>query len=148
MHSHTLGNILSVGRCCRVYRARALEDTALRPAQQMLLSLVCRRPGLAQEELITGLHLDKTTVAHQLTKLEEEGYIRREIPAEDGRCRLVYPTEKASAVYPRIHEAFEGFTAAILAGLDESEQAELERLTEHLRRNALALLEPEGGKEA
>ena len=147
MHSRTLGNILSVGRYCKIYRTRALEDTALRPAQQMLLSFVCRRPGLAQEELISDLHLDKTTVAHQLTKLEEEGYIRRVIPAEDGRCRLVYPTEKAAAVYPRIHEAFEGFTEAILAGLDESEQAALERLTEHLRRNALALLDGEGGKE-
>ena len=148
MRSRALGDILSVGRCCKLYRARSLGDTELRPAQQMLLSHVCRRPGLAQEELISALYLDKTTVAHQLMKLEEQGYIRREAPAEDGRCRLVYPTEKASAVYPRIHEAFEGFTAAILAGLDESEQAELERLTEHLRRNALALLEPEGGKEA
>ncbi len=147
MHSRTLGNILSIGRCCKVYRTRALEDTALRPAQQMLLSFVCRRPGLAQEELISDLHLDKTTVAHQLTKLEEEGYIRREIPAEDGRCRLVYPTEKASEVYPRIHEAFESFTAGILTGLDEDEQAALEKLTERLRRNALALLDAEGGKE-
>lgn len=147
MHSRTLGNILSIGRCCKLYRARALGDTALRPAQQMLLSLVCRRPGLAQEELISDLRLDKTTVAHQLTKLEEEGYIRREIPAEDGRCRRIYPTEKAEAVYPQIHEAFESFTEAILAGLSESEQAELGRLTDHLRRNALALLEAEGGSK-
>ena len=29
MHSRTLGNILSVGRCCKIYRTRALEDTAL-----------------------------------------------------------------------------------------------------------------------
>ena len=113
----------------------------------MLLSLVCRRPGLAQEELISDLRLDKTTVAHQLTKLEEEGYIRREIPAEDGRCRRIYPTEKAEAVYPQIHEALESFTEAILAGLSESEQAELGRLTDHLRRNALALLEAEGGSK-
>ena len=148
MHSRTLGNILSIGRCCKVYRARALEDTALRPAQQMLLSFVCRQPGLAQEELISALRLDKTTVAHQLMKLEEEGYIHREVPAEDGRCRRVYPTEKAGAIYPRIHEAFERFTAAILAGLSEGEQAELERLTERLRGNALSLLETEGGKEA
>ncbi len=145
MQSRTLGNILSIGRCCRLYRAGSLGDTELRPAQQMLLSHVCRRPGLAQEELIAALGLDKTTVAHRLMKLEEQGYIRREAPAEDARCRLVYPTEKALAVYPRIRAAFERFTEGILTGLSESEQAELERLTELLRRNALALLEPEGG---
>ena len=76
-------------------------------------------------------------------KLEEQGYIRREAPAEDGRCRRVYPTEKAEAVYPRIHGVFEDFTEGILAGLSAEEQAELERLTEILRRNALSLTEPE-----
>ena len=146
MRSRALGNILSVGRCCRLYRARSLGDTELRPAQQMLLSYVCRRPGLAQEELISALYLDKTTVAHQLMKLEEQGYLRREAPAEDGRCRRVYPTEKALAVYPRIHEAFERFTEALLTGFSGEEQAQLEALTERLRSNAVRLLSPEGGK--
>ncbi len=146
MRSRALGNILSVGRCCRLYRARSLGDTELRPAQQMLLSYVCRRPGLAQEELISALYLDKTTVAHQLMKLEEQGYLRREAPAEDGRCRRVYPTEKALAVYPRIHEAFERFTEALLTGFSGEEQAQLEALTERLRANAVRLLSPEGGK--
>ena len=113
----------------------------------MLLSQVCRQPGLNQEELTAELCLDKTTVAHRLMKLEEQGYVRREAPAEDGRCRLVYPTEKALEVYPRIRAAFDSFTAAILQGFSEEEQAELERLTERLRANALALLDPEGGGE-
>ena len=147
MRSRALGDILSVGRCCKLYRARSLGDTELRPAQQMLLSHVCRRPGLAQEELISALYLDKTTVAHQLMKLEEQGYIRREAPAEDGRCRLVYPTDKALEVYPRIHEAFERFTDAILTGFSDEEQAQLEKLTARLRENAFQLLLTEGVRD-
>ena len=143
MHSRALGNILRIGRCCKLYRKQALRDTDLHPAQHLLISHICRRPGLAQEELIEELYLDKTTVAHQLMKLEEQGYLRREPSAEDGRCRRIYPTEKAETVYPRIHGVFEDFTAGILAGLTEEEQQELERLTEILRRNALRLVEPE-----
>ncbi len=146
MQSRALGNILRIGRCCKLYRQRALRDTDLHPAQHLLISCVCRRPGLAQEELISALYLDKTTVAHQLMKLEEQGYLRREAPAEDGRCRRVYPTEKALAVYPRIHEAFERFTEALLTGFSGEEQAQLEALTERLRANAVRLLSPEGGK--
>ena len=147
MHSRVLGNILRIGRCCQMYRRQALRDTDLQPAQHLLISHICRRPGLAQEELIAELYLDKTTVAHQLMKLEEQGYIRREAAAEDGRCRRIYPTEKAAEVYPRVHGVFEDFTAGILDGLSEEEQEELERLTEILRRNALRLTEPErGGK--
>ncbi|MBP5165905.1 MAG: MarR family transcriptional regulator [Oscillospiraceae bacterium] len=147
MRSRALGDILCIGRCFKIYRARSLADTELRPAQQMLLSHVCRRPGLAQEELISALYLDKTTVAHQLMKLEEQGYIRREAPAEDGRCRKVYPTQKALDIYPRIREAFELFTESILAGFGEEDRAELEKLTDRLRANALALLSQEGGNE-
>jgi DNA-binding MarR family transcriptional regulator len=146
MRSRVLGNILRIGRCCKLYRKRALKDTELLPAQHLLLSYICRCPGLAQEGLAGTLFLDKTTVAHQLMKLEEQGYLRREAPAEDGRCRRVYPTEKALAVYPRIHEAFERFTEALLTGFSGEEQAQLEALTERLRANAVRLLSPEGGK--
>ena len=146
MHSRALGNILRIGRCCKLYRRQALRDTDLHPAQHLLISHICRRPGLAQEELIGELVLDKTTVAHQLMKLEEQGYLRREAAAEDGRCRRIYPTEKAISVYPRIHKTFEDFTEGILTGLSEEEQAELERLTEILRRNAMRLVEPERGE--
>ncbi len=128
-----------------MYRRQALRDTDLHPAQHLLISHICRRPGLAQEELIAELYLDKTTVAHQLMKLEEQGYIRRETSAEDARCRRIYPTEKAEAVYPRVHQVFEDFTADILDGLSEADQEELERLTEVLRRNAISLTMPDRG---
>ena len=141
MRSRVLGNILRIGRCCRLYRKRALRDTDLLPAQHLLLSCVCRRPGLAQEGLAGTLFLDKTTVAHQLVRLEEQGYIRRQPSPEDGRCRLLYPTEKGEAVYPLIHGAFDAFTSGLLEGCTEEEQQTLEALTERLFQNARRLLE-------
>ena len=143
MHSQVLGNILRIGRCCKLYRKRALKDTDLLPAQHLLLSYICRRPGLAQEELAGTLFLDKTTVAHQLIKLEEQGYIRRQPSANDGRCRLLYPTRRGEEVYPLIHGTFEDFTAGILEGFTEEERQTLETLTERLFRNAQRLLEEE-----
>lgn len=148
MHSRALSNILRIGRYCKAYRRQALRDTDLHPAQHLLISQICRRPGLAQEALITELYLDKTTVTHQLNKLEEQGYIRRQAPAEDGRCRQIWPTEKAEEIYPLVHAVFERFTEGILEGFSPEEQAELERLTERLRTNALRLLEPERGEKA
>ncbi len=146
MQSRALGNILRIGRCCKLYRQRALRDTDLHPAQHLLISCVCRRPGLAQEELISALYLDKTTVAHQLIRLEEQGFIRRQPSAEDGRCRLLYPTEKGEAIYPLIHGTFEEFTAGLLEGFTEEERRNLEALTERLFQNARRLLE-EGAAE-
>ena len=141
MHSRILGNILRIGRCCKLYRKRALKDVELVPAQHLLLSHICRRPGLSQEGLAGTLFLDKTTVAHQLNKLEEQGYISRQPSSEDGRCRLLYPTEKALEIYPRIHGAFEDFTGGLLAGFTEEERETLEALTDRLFQNARKLLE-------
>ena len=87
MHSRALGNILRICRCCQMYRRQALRDTDLHPAQHLLISHICRRPGLAQEELIAELYLDKTTVAHHLAKLEEKGFIERRVAEDDARCR-------------------------------------------------------------
>ena len=147
MRSRALGNILRISRCCHLYRRRALRDTDLNPAQHLLLSHVCLRPGLAQEGLAGTLYLDKTTVTHQLNKLEDMGYIRRESAPEDGRCRRIYPTEKGEKVYPRVHKVFEDFTAGLLAGLSEADREELERLMELLCRNAARMAEEKPGGE-
>ena len=96
---------------------------------------------MPQEELSTVLILDKTTVAHQLVKLEAQGYLRRSPSPEDGRCRRVYPTEKGEAVYPRIREAFARFSEELLEGLSPEERETLERLSEKLLRNARRLTE-------
>ena len=147
MENRVLGNILRIGRCCQLYRKRALGDTDLRPGQHLFIHHICRRPGLAQEALIGELYLDKTTVAHQLMKLEDQGYIRREASAEDGRCRRVYPTEKALEIYPRVRSVFGEFTAGLLEGLTEADKTELERLTALLRANAVRMAEEGEGEK-
>ncbi len=139
MKNRALGNILRISRCFRLYCRRALGDTELKPAQQLMLSHICRRPGMAQEELSTVLILDKTTVAHQLLKLEAQGYLRRSPSPEDGRCRRVYPTEQGEAVYPRIREAFALFSEGLLSGLNPEEGEQLEHLSEKLLSNARGL---------
>ena len=141
LRSRTLGNILRTSRCFRLYCRRALGDTGLKPAQQLMLSHICRRPGMAQEELSAALILDKTTVAHQLVKLEALGYLTRSPSPEDGRCRHIYPTEKGEEVYPRIREAFARFSEGLLTGLRPEEQETLERLSEKLLSNARELTE-------
>ena len=80
--------------------------------------------------------LDKTTVTHQLNHLEKDGYIRREISKEDGRCRVLYLTDKAEAIYPVVHSAWCEFTDHLLEGLSDEEKKQLDILTAKLAENA------------
>lgn len=143
MKSRVLGSILRVGRCCNAYRKQRLKGLDLCPAQHLYITQACRHPGCTQEQLAAAFCIDKTTVARQLLKLEQDGYIERRVSPEDGRCRCVYPTLKAQALYPQIHGAYESFEEGLLEGLSEQELAELVRLTDILRRNAIRLAQEE-----
>ncbi len=147
MRSPVLVNIMRVGRCFHAYRRRALKDTLLHPSQHLLLSRVCRQPGLRQEELAGELFLDKTTVARQLIRMEELGFISRGPDPEDGRCRRIYPTALGEELYPRVHGAFEEFTRGLLEGFSAQELGQLEALTGRLLRNAEAMAPAERGQE-
>lgn len=140
MHSQALSNILRIGRCFRTYRRQQLSDTDLTPMQQLLISFICRNPGQRQDRIAGSLCLDKTTVAHHLLKLEKLGYVQRRVSPEDARERQIFPAQPALELYPRIHESYEAFTAALLVGLSEADQQELTRLSGILYRNALGLI--------
>lgn len=140
MRSITLKNMLKISRMCNTYRRNELKDTDLNPAVHIYISYVCRHPGCKQEVFVEQFSLDKTTVTHQLNHLEKHGYIYRMVSEQDGRCRLIYPTEKAKQTYPVIHQAIECFTGTLLSGLTEEEKKLLDQLTTKLAKNAEGLI--------
>lgn len=117
-----------------------MKDLDLHPGLQLLVSHICRNEGCSQEFLVERVCLDKTTVAHHLARLEEKGYIERRVSKEDGRARAVYPTEKAKAIYPQLHETYSIFYDNLLKDLSEEDQEEVDRLSEILYQNALRLV--------
>ena len=140
MQHSALGNILRVGRCFDIFRRQQMKDLDLHPGLTLLLGHICRNEGCSQEFLVEKVCLDKTTVAHHVAKLEEKGYIERKISPEDARVRLVYPTEKARDLYPRIHESYNIFYNHLLSDLSEKDKEDISRLSDLLYQNALRLV--------
>ena len=110
------------------------------PALQLFVSYICRHPGCIQENLVEELCIDKTTVTHHLMRLEEKGYIIRKVSEEDARCRLVYPTEKATAIMPQLHDTYVTFYDTLLKGLSEEEKQQVAVLAEKLYHNVYGLI--------
>ncbi len=140
MRSITLTNINKIYRISNTFRRGKLKDIDLNPALHMYISYVCRHEGCKQEEIIDHFFLDKTTVTHQLNHLEKYGFITREVSKEDGRCRLIYPTEKAKEIFPILHQAFQQFTDRALEGLTEQEKELLDSLTNKIVSNGEKLI--------
>lgn len=140
MRHRELGNLLRISRCFDSYRRQRLKDVDLFPALHLFVSHVCRHPGCNQESLVETLCVDKTTVAHHLAKLEEKGYITRQVAQDDARCRQVFPTEKALAVYPQLREAYDAFYEGLLENLSPEDREAVARLSEALYRNARSMV--------
>ncbi|WDM31295.1 MarR family winged helix-turn-helix transcriptional regulator [Paenibacillus mucilaginosus] len=60
---------------------------------------------ITQKALSEKLLIDKTTTAKAVTKLEDEGYVRREANPADNRYQLLYLTDSGREVVPKVKEA-------------------------------------------
>jgi|GEM_PF-2005787 len=136
-----LATIVGTHRCFVTYKRKNLEDVGLHPALHAFVNYICHHPGCRQEDVIRVLCVDKTTAAHHLNKLEEQGYIERRQNPEDLRRRVIYPTQKAQDAHPRIHEVYGEFQEQILEGLTEEEKEQLQGLMQKVYQNARYIFE-------
>ncbi len=136
MQHRELSNLLRISRCFDSYRRRQLKDADIYPALHLVVSYVCRHPGCRQETLADELCIDKTTVAHHLSVLEEKRFIERRADERDGRCRRVYPTDRAEELFPMLKQTFEAFCEGLLGSLSPEDRLSVARLSEILFQNA------------
>ena len=119
-------NIIS--RCATMYRDKALSDTGLAGCHTPYILALYRIPGCTQEELARDLNVNKSSVARQLAVLEERGFIRREPSPGDRRSQLVYPTQRALDLQPRILQVLYEWNAYLTGELTPEEQEVLSGL--------------------
>lgn len=71
-------------------------------AHHRVLHFVSRNPGMRVTELLDILKITKQSLARVLRQLIEEGYVEQREGQEDRRRRLLYPTDKGSALAARL----------------------------------------------
>ena len=95
----------NISRSQAVYRHGRISADDLQSGHYAFALAICREPGRSQEELAKELCINKSTVARNISHLEENGYITRKPLKNDKRQFSVYPTEKMLAVLPEIQKA-------------------------------------------
>jgi DNA-binding MarR family transcriptional regulator len=89
-----------------------------------LIELASAR-GIAQGELASVLHLDKSTVSRLAASLERKGWLRRGRDEENQRYVRLYLTPQGADVAARLWRTWLSRQARILAGLSADERAGL-----------------------
>lgn len=115
--------------------AKQLEPYHIGSGQYIFLITVAEREGITQKGLSEALLIDKTTTAKAISKLESEGYVRRETSSEDGRCNQLYLTDSGKAVMPQVREKLDMVVGMSREGLSDEEYALFLSLIKRILKN-------------
>lgn len=117
-----------IARCGNKYRAEHLKRLGLTAAQAPYVLHICASPGLNQEDLARGLHVNPSNAARQLALLEAAGYIKREHDPQDKRVLTASPTKKALEAFPEIRKVNAQWQDYLTRDMEDRERETLERL--------------------
>lgn len=128
--------IAIANRYTQMYLNRQLEPYGLNASQYVFLLHICRRPGITQDKLPDLIHINKSNVTRALAQLESADLVRRESKPDDKRTAHIYPTEKATALYPVIMEIVETWDAILTGRLTPEEKGQLRLLLQKAARTS------------
>ena len=118
------------------YFTKRLGSLNIGSGQYVFLMTLYRKGGISQEELSSYLKIDKGTTAKAIRKLEDEGYLVRNIDLKDKRAYKIFLTPKALDVIPTIQVATKDWENIITSGLSEEESLWVEQILHKMAHNA------------
>lgn len=115
-------------RFAKAYLDERLAPLGINSSQHLYLLKVCDHPGISQDSLLNTVYVHASNVVRMVSSLEKKGFLTRTPCPQDRRTWLLYPTERALAIYDQIRAACEETEAALLQGLSPQAQAEFQSI--------------------
>ncbi len=94
-----------------------------------------RDRDLFQRDLEAEFRIRRSTATNLLNTMEQNGLVRRESVAHDGRLKRLVLTEKAVALHEVVASDIDNLEARLISGLTKEEQNTFLVLTEKLKKN-------------
>jgi DNA-binding MarR family transcriptional regulator len=104
------------------------------------------KEGITQDDLAVHLHIDKGTVARALKKLEDNGFIYREINPQNRRRYLLFLTEKGRQIVPQIYDIDKEWEHSVCSNLSDTEYSRLFNALQTLAMKSLEKVHKNGEK--
>ncbi|SDZ41469.1 DNA-binding transcriptional regulator, MarR family [Evansella caseinilytica] len=140
--------ISTIHRYSMTYRSRSFSQHGIGSGQLSFLSVLYQKDGISQDELAQQLHIDKTTAARAIQKLEQLGLVSRKTSTVDRRVNLVFLTQKARDIHPDILSTMQAWTDILVQGFSAAERELLLDMLKKVSRNAVDYISKleKGGK--
>lgn len=113
--------ILAVGR--HIAAAKEGEAESGTPLEGAVMRYIDRHPGATARVAAEATQLISSNFSRAVRRLEEAGFVRREVDAHDARRVRLYPTEKAQENLQRLREVWSRLLEEAVADPDEIDAA-------------------------
>ena len=107
--------------------------------QHHLLMRLAKQEWKSQKELADSMEISTATVAVSLKKLEQGGYITREVVSDDNRYNQLEITDKGREVIKESCKIFNHIDETLFKGFTEEEKEEFGRLVKKMNQNLTEL---------
>ena len=113
--------ILAVGR--HIVASKEAEAESGTPLEGAVMRYIDRHPGTTASAAAEATQLISSNFSRAARRLEQAGFVRREVDAHDARRVRLYPTEKARENLQRLREVWSRLLEEAVADPDEIDAA-------------------------
>ncbi|WPC43743.1 MarR family winged helix-turn-helix transcriptional regulator [Clostridium sp. JS66] len=128
-----LREIGKIYRCLDSISNIEFKQFDLAKGQYAYLVRICENPGIIQERIAEMLKVDRTTASRAIQKLQQSGFISKEISPENKKVLLLFPTKKGQEVYEILLEEENYSNKIALQNISVKDQKTLLSLLENIR---------------
>jgi MarR family transcriptional regulator, transcriptional regulator for hemolysin len=135
LRREALFQLTDAARMMRTYIDQRAREHGMTRAQWGVLLRLERQEGMTQAEMAESLEIQPISLVRLVDRLCEHSLIERRPHPRDRRANRLYLTDKGRATFARLLPLGREISAEILAGLDESDVADLLQKLLVLRNN-------------
>jgi DNA-binding MarR family transcriptional regulator len=142
----------SVGKCVSVlyrytqsYLKKKLEPYNLGAGQLPILLMLFQKEDVRQVDLAAQLQIDKTSMARTISKLEANGYIRRNKDDQDYRAYRISLTSRARNFKDNLLPILKNWTTILMQNFTPAERDQFIAFLRKAAENAEQELKGDGG---
>lgn len=117
-----IGRSISIlQRYSQIYLDRELADLNVGSSHFLFLIHLYHRGGIHQDKLAEHYRIDRATVTKGIRRLENEGYVLREVDESNRRANKLFLTPRGKEIVPKLMRAYTAWMDVITQSLSPRE---------------------------
>lgn len=142
LYREAMGNIIKTSRLNRRVMDGKIQQLGIHHSQHFLLMFLSRQAEMpSQREIAKEFDISPAAVATAIKKLEQGGYIEKNIAREDGRTHEIGLTAQGRCVVEKSRVLFQEKDMEIFEGIEEQEILQMKKTLEKVLQNLKKLEE-------